>query len=158
MQRLDRYNEVHLLPWVCYSRRHHLWSSVTSMHLDPQVLQLLLSLPFSKQVTNLLTSHPYTGEKSQYLCKGTTDFDEIWHADATLPSACTLRANKILRFQKSKMAEAAIWKIGKFQYLCSGWTSFEKIWHVDVLQSYRPPQHIKFYALKNHGGHAIWKI
>jgi len=53
------------------------------------------------------------------------------------------------------MVATVIWKIKKLQYLCYGWTSFEKIWHGGVPQSPRPPQHIKFYAVKNS---AWWPI
>jgi len=44
-------------------------------------------------------------------------FGTLMRLESTL---CTLLADKILRFQKSKMAAAAIWKIEKSQYLCFG--------------------------------------
>jgi len=43
-------------------------------------------------------------------------------------------ANKILRFQKSKMPAASIWKIEKSQYFCCGWTSLKIIDKVQLLQ------------------------
>jgi len=48
-------------------------------------------------------------EKLLYLSRGLSDFDEIWHADAVRHSWPS-RPVKNLKFQKSKMAAAAILK------------------------------------------------
>ena len=48
-------------------------------------------------------------EKSQYLCNGTTNFDEIWYSDASEPHRYRQQI-KNSRFRKSKMAAAAILK------------------------------------------------
>jgi len=61
-------------------------------------------------------------------------FGTVMHVRTLDPAA-----NKILRFQISKMLVAAIWKIEKPQYLIYVCMCFEKIWHGDVRRSSRPP-------------------
>ena len=48
-------------------------------------------------------------QNTPYLGRGLTDFDEIWHAGAVRLSL-TVPTVKNLKFQKSKMATAAILK------------------------------------------------
>jgi len=49
-------------------------------------------------------------DKSQYLRNGMTDFDKVWSSDASGHSRYRQQINKNSRFQKSKMAAAAILK------------------------------------------------
>jgi len=59
-------------------------------------------------------------EKSLYLSRGSRDFDEIWLGVAVRPS-CIFRP---LKFQKSKMAAAAILKNRK---IAISWPHFDRL-------------------------------
>jgi len=85
--------------------------------------------------------------------------DRVWRHLAR----CTLAANKILRFHKSKMVASAIWIIKKLQCLFYGWSSFEKIWHGDVPRSSRSQHTIILLKIQHgsqlpSGNHDICKI
>ena len=76
-------------------------------------------------------------EKSLYLSRGLTDFDEIvatdfdemWHSDGVRPP-CTLPTIKILKTQDKG---DAILRNRKLTYLRRGVSEFDKIWHSDTV-------------------------
>jgi len=49
-------------------------------------------------------------ENSPYLCRDLTDLDQIWHGSAARPSSTVRLLKMYFKFQKSKMAAAAILK------------------------------------------------
>jgi len=71
-------------------------------------------------------------EKSLYLGRGLTDFDEIWYADAIWPS--WLWSLKFEISKKSKMATSAILRNPKSRYLDNGLTDRHEIWHDDAIR------------------------
>ena len=87
-------------------------------------------------------------EKSLYLSRGLTDFDEIWHTDGVRPS-WPFRPLKISKFQKLRMAAAAILKNPKSRYLDNCLTDRHKIWHGDEIRQLRCVPPLAIYNFKN---------
>jgi len=77
--------------------------------------------------------------------------DRFWQSLASwcVSTFCTPIANTILRFQKSKMAAAAIIKIRIIAISPQGSTNFDNIWHSDATEPSRDCQQIKIHDFEN---------
>jgi len=69
-----------------------------------------------------------------------------WWRISTLLSVPTV---KNLKFQKSKMAAAAILKNGKTPYLSRSSTDFDEIWHADAVRPSWLFRLLKFWSFQN---------
>jgi len=70
-------------------------------------------------------------EKLLYLSRGSSDFDEIWHADAVRPSR-PFRPLKIWNFKNPRWRQPPSWKIDKSPYIGRGSIDIDEIWHDDA--------------------------
>ena len=80
---------------------------------------------------------------NSYLGRGSSDFDEIWHTDAVIPS-WPFRLLKIWNFENPRWRRTPSWNIEKSRYLGHGWSDIDKIWHNDAV-----PPSWPFWPLKN---------
>ena len=84
-------------------------------------------------------------EKSPYLGRNLTDFDQIWHGDAARPYWAFWRAVQ----SNSNMATVVVWKIEKSAYFGRGLTDFDQFWLGDAIRPSWAVRPLKILNFKN---------
>ena len=87
-------------------------------------------------------------EKSPYLSRSLSDFDNIWHADAVRPSWAS-QPLKIWNFQNPRWRQPPSWKIENRLYLRNGSTDLCEIWIGDAYWASEWDRKLKFPTFEN---------
>jgi len=87
-------------------------------------------------------------EKSPYIDRNLSDFDDIWHGDAGWPCLAS-QTLKIWSFKTPRWRRRPSWKIEKLPYLGRDSTDFDDIWQADAVRCSWPFRRLNFQKFKN---------
>ena len=90
-------------------------------------------------------------EKSPYLGRVSTDFDQIWQGDA-FQTCSAVRPLKIWNLKNLRWRRPPSWKIEKSPYLGNDTIYFDQIWHGDTFWPFEAADRWKFGILKTQDG------